>query len=205
MPGETDVVNLGLRLIGANPIISLDDGSQSANAADDIYADLRDNLLRSHNWNFATKRVKLAQITTAPIFEFDHGYALPADWLRTISVHDNDAGHGTILYRIELIGSQRAIVTSSDDVYLRYVAQITDPNLMAADFRMALSISLARDLAIPLASSNTLQQIYEKRAEKKIAQARSSDAIGGFPELRPRGSWASSRGGRRSRDWMAND
>ena len=204
MPGETDVINVALRRIGATPIVSLSDGSESANAVGDIYEELRDDLLASHPWNFATKREGLAQSATAPGFEFDHAYPLPSDWLRTISVHDNDAGHGTILYRMEQVNSQRAIVTSSDEVWLRYVSRVTDPNLMTPDFRSALAFVLARDLSIPLASSNTLHEQMERMASRMIAKARSADAMGGFPELRPRGSWASSRGGRRRNDFLSD-
>lgn len=204
MPGVTDVINKSLRLIGASPITSLTDGSTSANAADDVYTELRDELLRSHPWNFATKRVQLAQSATTPIFEFDYGYPLPSDWLRTISVHDNDAGHGTILFRMEIVGTQRAIVTSSDAVYLRYVYQVTDTNLMTPDFRAALESALARDLSIPLASSNTLFELMSKKADRLLNQARSTDALGASPELRTRGSWAASRGGRRRNDFLSD-
>ncbi len=113
-----------------------------------------------------------------------------------MSVHDNDAGYSTIFYRMELIGTQRAIVANSDEVYLRYVYQATDPNLMAADFRRALALALGRDLAVKLASSNTLESQLGKKADRALARARSSDALGAFPELRPRGSWATSRSGR---------
>ncbi len=204
MPDETDLVNFGLRRIGASIITSLADGSPSANAANDVYTEIRDDLLRSHNWNFATKRLKLAQSSTTPIFEFDYGYPLPSDWIRTVSVHDNDAGHGTILYRMEQINGQNSIVTSSDEVWLRYVFRITDPNLMTADFRMALSYLIAGLLAIPLASSNTLSDRFQKKADSTIARARSSDALGSFPELRPRGSWASSRGARRRNEFLSD-
>ncbi len=198
MPGESDVINVGLRRIGADPIVNRTDGSVSANAVDDIYDQLRDSLLRKHPWNFATKREKLNQSTTVPVFEFDHAYPLPAAWLRTISVHNNDAGHGTFLYRMELINGQRAIVTSSDDVWLRYIAVITDPNLWAADFTDAFEFALARDLAVPLASSNTMRDEMNKEFKLAIAAARSTDAMGSFPERRPRGSWANSRGGGRN-------
>lgn len=110
-----------------------------------------------------------------------------------------------MLYRMEMIGVQRAIVASSDAVYLRYVYRATDPNLMTADFTRALSLALARDLAIPIASSNTLQDKLSKQFTRKIAQARSSDAMGAFPELRPRGSWANARGGRRRDNWTSGD
>ena len=204
MPGETDIVNVSLRLVGASPITSLSDGTPSANTADDIYTELRDDLLRSHPWNFATKRVKLAQSSTTPTFEFDYAYPLPNDWLRTVSVHDNDAGYGTLLYRMEYVGTQRVIVASTNQMWMRYIFQVTDPNIMSADFRRGLSLSLARDLAVPLASSNSLQAQLETQAAKKLASARSSDAMGSFPELRPRGSWANQRGGRRRDDFLSD-
>jgi len=204
MPGVTDVINVALRHIGQTPIVSLTDGSTSANTADDIYEELRDSLLRAHNWNFATKRVKLAQSATAPAFEFDYAYPLPSDWLRTVSVHDNDAGHGTVLYRMEQISGQNAIVTSSSALYLRYVHRVTDPNLMTADFRTTLEFALARDLAIPLAGSRTLRTDMGDEFKSAKAAARSSDAMGSFPELRPRGSWAASRGGGRRDDFMSD-
>ena len=196
MPGVTDVINVALRRIGANAITSLTDGSNEANVADDVYEGLRDDLLRSNNWNFATKRRKLAQSATAPTFEFDYAYPLPSDWIRTISVHDNDAGYGTILYRMEEVNSQRCIVANSDQIYLRYVYKVTDPNKMSADFRDALSYAIARDLSIPLAASNTMFQLMDQKLNQSLSRARSSDGMGGFPEMRPRGSWAKSRGGR---------
>jgi len=204
MPGVTDLLNVSLRRIGATPIVSLTDGSESANAADDIYTEVRDDLLRSHPWNFATKRIKLAQSATAPTFEFDYAYPLPSDWLRTISVHDNDAGHGTVLYRMEQVNDQNSIVVSSNEIWLRYVSQVTDPNIMTADFRNALEFVLARDLAIPLASSNSLEERMSVKADRAIARARSTDGMGSFPELRPRGSWASSRSGRRRDDYFSD-
>ena len=196
MPGETDVINVALRLIGEGAITSRTDGSDTANTVDDIYDDVLDDLLRGHNWNFATKRAQLAQAATAPTFEFDYAYGLPADWVRTISVHDNDAGYGTLFHRMEYAGNdQLCIVTSASECYLRYVAQLTDPNKWQADFRRAMSLALARDLAVPIAGSNTLQDQLDKQFRKKYAQAMTADAQGSFPELRPRGKWASARGG----------
>lgn len=201
MTAETDIVNVALRLIGAQPITSLDDGSESANAADGIYTELLDDILRTHNWNFATKRQKLAQSSTAPAFEFDYAYPVPSDWLKTVSVHDNDAGTGTVFYREEFVADQRVLCCSSSDLYLRYIARVTDPNLMPADFRRIFSLALARDLAVPIASSNTLQDMMSAQYTRALARARSADGMGSFPEQRPRGSWANSRGGQWSDGW----
>ena len=204
MSSDTDSANVALRLVGQTPVTSITDGSVTGNVVDDIFTELLDDLLRSHPWNFATKRVQLARLSVAPAFEFDYAYAHPSDWLRTISVHDNDAGHGTVLYRTEQVDGQTAIVSSSDAIYLRYVYRVTDQNLMSADFRRAFQFALARDLAIPLASSNSMQEAYSREASRALARARSTDALVGFPELRPRGSWASSRGGFRRDDFLSD-
>jgi len=193
MASETEIVNVGLRLIGGARITSLTDGSKNANVAKDIYDAVRDDLLRSHKWNFAEKLASLARLSTAPTFEFDYAYALPADWMRTVSVHDNDAGSGALNYEEAEVAGVGALLCSSETVYLKYIYKVTDPNRMPADFRKALSTSLARDMAIPIANSNTLHDAFEKRSTRDINRAKSADALGSPPPRRPPGSWASSR------------
>jgi len=194
MPSQTDVANAALRLIGGGRITSFTDGSKEANACQDLYTDLLDGLLRKHFWNFATKRERLARSSTAPGFEFSYAYPVPSDWLRTVRVSDNDAGTGTIVYRQEQVAGQRCIVCSAEAVYLEYVARETDPNMWSADFVQAMEYALARDLAVPIAESNTLREEMRKEAKDRLAAAASTDAAGSFPRQRPRGSWASARG-----------
>ena len=194
MPSETDIANVALRLVGGTRITSLTQATPNANAVNDIYTEIRDNLLE-FPWNFATQRVELAQLATTPSFGYDYAYVLPANWAYTISVHDNDAGYGTIDYREEQVGNQKVIATNHSSVYLTYVKKETDPNMMPASFRMALASNLARNLAIPIANSNVLEDQLASRAEKDLARAKSIDALGSFPEPRPRGTWANSRNG----------
>jgi hypothetical protein len=184
MPSETDIANVALRLVGGTRITSLTQATPNANAVNDIYDEIRDDMLE-YPWNFATQRVELAQLSATPAFGFDF----------TMSVHDNDAGHGTIDYREEQLSNQKVLATDRTTVFLTYVKKETDPNLMPASFRLALASALARNLAIPLANSNVLEDQLSKRATKDLAKAKSIDAINSFPEPRPRGSWANSRNG----------
>lgn len=195
MSSDTDIANVAMRLLKAQRITSLTDGSNNANAANDVFTEVRDDLLRAHNWNFATKRQKLAQSSTAPTFEFENAYPLPADWMRTVSVHDNDAGAGTVIYKEEEVDDQGVIVTSADELWIRYIYRVTDPNRMAADFRVAFSYALA--LAIPGVSnlSAAREDRLEKRAKRRLDKAKHSDAVGSTPERRPAGSWITVRGG----------
>ena len=194
MPSETDVANVALRLVGGTRITSFTQATPNANAINDIFSEIRDTLLE-YPWNFATQRVELARLATVPSFRFDYAYALPSDWIYTISVHDNDGGFGTIDFREEQLAGQKVLSTDSTAVYLTYVKRETNPNLMHPSFRIALSSSLARNLAITIANSNVLEDQLAARAEKDLAKAKSIDAMGSFPEPRPRGTWASSRNG----------
>jgi len=196
MASEVDVANVALRLVGGTRITSLTQGTPNANAIKDIFDEVRDRLLE-YPWNFATNRVQLAQSTTSPSFGFDNAFALPSDWIFSISAHDNDEGVGTIVYREEQVGSQKVIATNSTSVYLTYTKKEEDTNLMTPAFRTALASALARDLAITIANSNVLEDQLAKRARQDLARAKSADAMGSFPEPRPRGTWANSRNGYR--------
>ena len=195
MASETNIANVAMRLLKADRITSLTDGSKNANVANDVFDEVRDDLLRAHNWNFASRFAKLAQLSTAPIFEFDNAYALPDEWLRTITVHDNDAGIGTLVYREAEVDDKGVIVTSVDEMWMRHVYRVTDPNRMATDFRMAFSFALA--LAMPGISnlSAAREDRLENRATARLRRAKHSDASGSMPERRPVGSWVTSRGG----------
>lgn len=200
MPASTTtVINGALRRLGGERITSIDDGSVNANYALDIYDDLLEDSLRSHDWNFATKRVKLSQLVAVPVFGYDKAYALPADWLRNTAPKDNDAGVSTFDYKVETLEGQRVLVASREDIWLRYIYLLEDPVKWSADFRMFMILALARDLAIPVASSNALRDRFEIAASRKLAQAKAIDAMDSFPDRRPRGSWVTSRGGRRPR------
>ena len=195
MVSTFDVINVALRRVGATRIIDFTDDGASATVAEDLFSEVLDDLLRQHAWNFATRRAKLAQLSETPTFEFDHAYSVPPEWIRTVSVHPNSEGAGTMFYREEQVDDKRVIVTSADEVYLRYIVRIVDPNLWPPDFRNALSMLLARDFAIALGNSNTMHVNFEQLSRNAIARARSSDSMGSSPERLPRGSWVTRRGG----------
>lgn len=160
----------------------------------DRFAEARDDLLRSHPWNFAVQRAILAQSSVTPTSGFDYQYPLPSGWLRTLGVWDNDAEAGTLPYREENSSTDgNVIVTDASDVYLKYVAQITDANIMTADFRECLACKLAVDAAIGIANSNTMRELMMVDLDSKMMQAKSTDSLGDRPGRLSRGTWVSRR------------
>jgi hypothetical protein len=196
-------VNSALRKIGASRITSMTEGSVNAQVALDLYAAVRDDLLRSHPWNFAMRRsAQLAALAAAPNSEFAYQFAVPADYLRLVSAHDNNGGTGSLVYKIESDGDGNTVVLSgASDLWLRYVARITDTNLMPPDFREALAYELAANFALPIAQSSTLADSMAKIARSKRAKAASSDGQEDYPEQLPEGTWVAARRGGRGAWW----
>jgi len=192
MASEVGICNSALIKLGnKTAITSIDpsDGSDAANICAEQYPIVRDMLLRAHNWNFATAQAQLAQLAAAPVFEFDYAYQLPSDWMRTIAVHDNDAGAGAIRYRMQ----GRTILSDANQIYLRYVQKITDPNTMDPLFRELLAVQLAFDLVIPITQRASLAELMANRLKVAWADATGADSVEDFPENWPDSDWLTYR------------
>jgi hypothetical protein len=183
------ICNSALAKTGAARITALEEGSKNANLCAELYERCRDDLLRAHSWNFATARAKLAREAEPPAFGYAYVYALPADWIRCVSAQDRGAGAAAIDYRIE----GRGLLSDAETVYLRYVRRIADANLMPADFRETLACLLARELAVPIAQSNSLEEKLEARFRTRLRRARTTDGLEDQPEPLPLGAWAEAR------------
>ena len=199
MASEVQICNIALQLIKhSKQITSLTSGTKEANAAELVYDEMRDLLLDMHHWNFATRRVQLGQLSadSAPAFEWDHAYQLPADFIRVMSVHEHDTGDDMVAYKIE--GDQ--ILADADEIYLRYVGRVEDPNKMPPTFRRALSKLVAAQLATALSSSVSLsKELFAQFHDQDLPFAKSTDAIQNFADQLPESSFISARfGGGRS-------
>jgi len=189
MASTAGICNSALIKLGATTIMSLTEGSRNANLCLEQYDKLRDDLLRAHVWNFATRRTKLARLTAAPAYGFAHAYQLPVDWMRTIAVHDNDGGAGAVRYRIE----GRRILTDASDIWLKYIGRVDDANEMDAAFREALAWKIAIDLAVPITQSTTALREAEDGFRRALVKARSVDAIEDFADQMPESDWVALR------------
>jgi hypothetical protein len=201
MTADVDVANFALIAIGAKVITALDDGSKNANVANAVYNLVRDQTLREHNWSFAKQRAQLTELGDEPVFGFDHQFGMPSDWLRTVSVHDNDAGLGTVEYAVETYSGQRVLLSNSDQIFLRYIARIEDPNLWTADFITVFGVDLAKRMAVSIPNSNTIKADLQDEYDRIVIGAKSTDSSGSTPARRPRGSWVNSRFGWPSSRW----
>ena len=103
MASVVDICNSALNLLGASTITALTDDSKNARLCNQRYEPVRNRIFRSHAWNCLTKRVQLAQDSSAPVVEYSYQYTLPSDCLRVLKIHTGvtDSIESDIDYKVE--------------------------------------------------------------------------------------------------------
>ncbi len=161
---DTDIANIALGHLGEAPIASLDEDTVAARACLLHYAATRDQVLRSHRWNFAQTRVALSALADAPAFGWSYQYALPSDCLRVLECNDTELGD---VISEDYVIEGRAILTDATSLNLVYVKKVDDVNQFDALFVEALALKLAIVLSETIRGTTgktaDLTQMYEQR------------------------------------------
>lgn len=173
---EIQICNMALRRLGHDPITGFSQAVKGASLCALFYAPTRDTVLRAHPWNFAIKRVMLAQETDTPAFEYDYQYALPSDFLKVVRT-DFDALGYEVDYRIE----GRKLLTSEGAIGIEYIARITDVAQFDSLFVDCLAARLAAEIGTNLTDNTQLVRTAWELYGEKIKEARSVDAQEGTP------------------------
>ncbi|KKN57907.1 hypothetical protein LCGC14_0557380 [marine sediment metagenome] len=136
-----------------------------------------------------TARIGYVKTTTAAIqaiypLGFKYGWPLPTDWLREIDVNDGDLN-----YKIE--GDY--LFTDDPNPTVRYVRQITTVANFDALFAHALSVQLAMDLCQVITGSLKLMDMLEKKWNRALGQARTTDSQEDGEDKRLVPAWIAAR------------
>jgi hypothetical protein len=196
MASQIQIVNMALHQLGAVRITSMTDDSDEARVATDIWDICRDSVLVDHNWNFATRRATLAELSTTPDFGYDHQFILPTDCLRVLGMPGADS-IAEYKYRVEtvLVGAQqyRVLLTDETACEIEYIARITDTTLFHPKFVDALAARLAADMAMKITESRNKEKLAWEKYKMTLVDARSVDAMEGTPEVIEAEEWLDAR------------
>jgi hypothetical protein len=180
MATEVSICANALRRLGDDPIVSLTDDTERARLCNAFYSEARDDVLRSHPWNFAITRQQLSQLSATPLYQYSYQYALPTDpfCLRVLEMEYSD-----YVFKIEhLAGTGRVLLTDEGTAKIIYIARITDTAQFDSLFIDTLTAKLSVDLAYPVTGSVQLQQNMQKLFESKLRESRSVDGQEGFQD-----------------------
>lgn len=157
--------------LGDDPITSLTDNTVRARHCNRLYTPTRQAVLRDAVWTDSRKRVRLAQLSAAPEWEYAYEYALPADYIRMVKTSLDDA---KTPYQIEgRQGQGRTLLTDATEVYILYIYDNEDVASYDAGHVDALTARMAYELAEPITGkkSNGDRAAAEYEVKKRDAKA----------------------------------
>jgi hypothetical protein len=168
MSTPVGICSRALQLLGAKTISALDEDSDRAQLASNLYDSTRDDLLRSHPWNCAVKRVALAPDVAVPEFGYSAQFTLPADCLRILQVGDDDED---VDYKLE----SGKIMASGTVLNLRYIWKNTSESTWDAMLVKAMELKMAAAMAYPITMSASMAQVQQELLERHMKRCRAVD------------------------------
>lgn len=192
-----DLANVALVRMGYKLSVgSLYDGSSAAKKILDIYAQTRDELLRSFDWGFAERNIALTLLKQAPIggyvppatwnpatnppvgYLFE--YAYPGDCLKVRSVKPTPLFFPNFdpqPYLFDVANdsnynpAQRVILCNVPSALITYTGQVTDPATWDVGFSEQFAASLGRHLGPALVSMQAAQALAgDEQAATMVAE-----------------------------------
>lgn len=157
MASETSICNQALSWLGAEKIISIEDDTVNAGLCKDNYYNLRDSILQSASWTFATKRYKWIPVLEAPEWGYKFQFLIPSKVLRVVEARDDPFrvnGLSDMDWRVE----EEYVVCDSQLIYVKCIIRITTVDRFSPLFIQSLAAMLAATLAPTITESNTKAQ-----------------------------------------------
>ena len=189
MATDITICNSALLKIGVERINSFTDTSKAARLCKEQFGKIRDELLESHYWNFAMKRVTLALLPDPPLFDYDFAHQLPADCVRVRKTINDE--------RFVIEGRQ--LLSDSKVIDIQYISSDTNASEYSKSFSEALAYRLAADLAYPLVQSLSLTDKMDQKALRWLKDARGVDGQEGHLDSLQADVWTGSRRAGRGR------
>jgi len=163
--GDTDIsiCSDALILLGAEPITSFTDGSDSAQACSRLYPDLRDTMISSYVWSWSLKKTQIARLSTPPVNEWQYAYQLPGDMLSGVLAVFETAGTAerSRRYGWEIYGDQ--LYTNMQTIYIDYQQSVSEFK-MPVYFVRLLRTAMAAELAIVITDQASKSDYFRNQA-----------------------------------------
>lgn len=191
MASNVEIANRALGQLAANKITDLEEDSPEARKINRVFVQVRDALLRRHNWHFATTRVSLPAEVSVPVWGYTRSYPLPPDCLKVREVN----GSPTFSLERSPSGGGRAILSNdAPPLQIRYIARIEDPNEFDVAFAELFAARLAQECCRDVTGSTALAEELKSWAREALSEARRLNAIEEPPQqLVDEGNWLASR------------
>lgn len=187
---RTELVNRALTLVGANPIVNIDDDTQNARIIKRVYELSLKSILSETQWNFATKRKLLALADVTLEWE-DTGeiyvYQKPTLCIRVFGTNSPSA-----TWREE----GEYIISDTSGLGIRYVQFLNEPSKYPSSFVEAFIDKLCSDIAYMILNSKSVaESFYTKYEQVSLPKAMAENAQIGTPVYQRDSEWLEAKWG----------
>jgi hypothetical protein len=208
---DTEICNLALNAVGERQgVTALGDTTAQGTAINNAYTLVREKLLASSWWSFASKQAVLAQSATAPTPDWAYAYDAPTDMLapryvwsggmEPVTPEDSrvnfayERGAGAT---VGLIYCDEVPITTGTVLWpqLKYTYTLIDATKMPAHFADAFVLALAARLALALPVKPQLAVTLRQEAEVERQKAVALDRTWRRQSQRPDARHIRARGG----------
>lgn len=178
------ICNNALLLIGDQTITSLSQDVPRATILNALYTPTLDEVLRSHNWNFATVRAGmncgLTELSCQPLWDFTYQFELPTGTcnpycLMVLETNLDAEEPWRIEYGCSLGTAYRVLVTDGCQPAITYIGRVDDVSKWDPLFTDAFTYELAYRIAYPLTRNTSLMEWLKKEKEERWQKAKSRD------------------------------
>lgn len=194
--GRLDIYNMALGYIGVRTISSPNEQTPEAVQCGLYWDRARRTALRDFPWNFAARRVRLAQkkLPDAYAMQWRFAYALPDACLKVVHVHDG--AHPNTPFRIVQDGGEVLILSRTGCAFADYTVDVEDISLWDELFVDAMVRKLACMIATPLLKNNPQkQEQLEQLYRLALPSAEGQDASEVELQKKRRDGWLEARCG----------
>jgi hypothetical protein len=182
MATAVSICSNALLRLGADTFNSFSEGDvdgsniERVRLCSNLWPTIRRQVLRSHLWNCAIKRVVLSPLVDPPEFGYSHKFQRPGDWLRTIAV--GEKVEAQVDYKTE----SGHFLCNETAFYLTYIFDNENPATYDSSLVDALELSMAVALAYPVTKSAALADALAAELRGMMALARSLDTVDDPPQ-----------------------
>lgn len=173
MTTDIGLCNQALIMVGSEEINSFDDSTREARICSAIYADTKLNILQKYPWNFTLEQIDLVETTEVPLYEYTKSFQIPVNTLRVIKKDGVQNDYRVFKDKLFTNNSSVRIVRQIDpgeENYPSYVGR-------------TIVFKMCELLAAALQQDETMSEIFQKKYNVQVREARSIDSQNSPPEL----------------------
>lgn len=165
-----------MALIGANAIADFDTpADENGRLVTRLYDMTVDEVLARRDWKFAQTRAAIAANSTDPTFNYDAGYAMPADCLRVLECYINETPVEDWIREGSNILTNAAD-PDSDELQIVYIQKQNDPAKFTPHFAKLVAYELAMKMAMRRTQNRQLTELLKAERELVEREAWAVDA-----------------------------